>query len=767
MRKILLPLLYCVTLCLSALLLFWIQPLVAKRLLPLLGGTPMVWNTCLLFFQTLLLAGYAYVLFVTRRFALRGQILFHLTLLAIAFSFLPGAAQSLTIADFDFTRNPTWWLLTTLLASVGLPFFVLSASAPLLQRWFAETSHTQARDPYFLYAASNAGSLLALMLFPFLFEPLFDIHRQFTLWTYGYVALASLIALCGWVSWRAKVAPFSQNEIHDEQTSEPLSTLSWARRLHWLALAFVPSSLVLGITNYLTTDIAAVPLLWTLPLAIYLLTFVLAFARRQLVSIGMLARIAAGAAVLVTLVLLSGATEPVWFLVAVHLAFFFFAALTLHTRLAALRPASARLAEYYLWLAIGGALGGFFNALIAPLIFTTTLEYPLAIIFACLLLPLRMMRHEPDNLRITDDAQDEQEDATASGLWSKLQRETRARNLAWAALPGALTAVLAIVVTQVELGTLERIAIALGVPLFLLNHFYTKAAAPFALGLGGIMLASTLLMLEAGTMIHHERNFYGTLRIARDPDTNAHKLYHGSTLHGRQLTDEARRCEPLSYYTREGPLGSVFAAFDAKNISNARVAVVGLGTGATVAYTRANQAWTFYELNPAVARLAKDNRFFSYLHACAATPVNIVLGDARLRLAEAPDAGYDLIVLDAFSSDAVPVHLLTREAMRLYLAKLKPTGWLALHVSNRSLNLHAIVARLADDAGLQAFNFDDARFDRERGREPSQWIVVASRTADTAALQDDKRWRALPHDGRAALWRDDFSSIVSVFKLFR
>jgi hypothetical protein len=275
-------------------------------------------------------------------------------------------------------------------------------------------------------------------------------------------------------------------------------------------------------------------------------------------------------------------------LVAVHLAFFFFAALTLHTRLAALRPAPVRLAEYYLWLAIGGALGGFFNALVAPLVFTTTLEYPLAIIFACLLLPLREMRREADDLQNEANGT-----ATESSLWANLRRETSARDLATAALPGALTAALAIVVMQTELGTLERVAVALGVPLFLLNHFFTKRALHFALALGGVMLASSLLTLEAGATFHRERNFYGTLRVARDPAAAAHKLYHGSTLHGRQFADEARRCEPLSYYTREGPLGSVFAAFDAKNIPNARIAVVGLGTGATVTYSRAGQAWTF------------------------------------------------------------------------------------------------------------------------------------------------------------------------------
>lgn len=748
-------LLYSVTLLLSALLLFWVQPLVAKELLPALGGTPAVWNTCVLFFQSLLLAGYAYALLSARKLNLRGQIILHLSLLAVAALFLPITLQNRSLAAFDFDSNPVPWLLGVLVASVGLPFLVLSASAPLLQRWFAGTTHTSARDPYFLYAASNVGSLLALLLFPFALEPVFNLNTQSRLWTGGYAALALLTGVCALVALRTraqKANAISQAAAIAED--EEKIALGWSERLRWLALAAIPSSLVLGLTTFITTDIASVPLLWTLPLALYLLTFVLAFANRQFISLDWLARITAGAAILATLVLLSGATEPTWFLVLVHLVFFFFAALTLHTRLAATRPRPARLAEYYLYLAAGGALGGAFNALVAPIVFNTTLEYPLAIILACLLLPLHGGKSGTDTNEAASSTQPD--------------RVRLKQDVMWAASLAALTAILSVIVMQVQLGTLERIAVALGVPLLILNHRFTSNAHRFALGLAAVMLASSLLTLDAGTTLYTERSFYGTLRVTRDAETGAHKLYHGSTLHGRQFTDDARRCEPLSYYHREGPLGNVFNAFnyDAKQ-SSAHIAVIGLGTGATAAYALPNQTWTFYELNPAVLTLARDKRFFSYLDSCAAAPINVVLGDARLRLRDADDKSYNLIVLDAFSSDAVPIHLLTREAMDLYLAKLASDGWLALHVSNRTLNLHTVVSRLAHDIGLQAFFLDDSRYDPQRGREPSQWIVLSRQAADLTTLAEDKRWRTLPLNENAPLWRDDFSSIVSVFKLFR
>ncbi len=770
MKKNLLPLLFSATLLLSALLLFWVQPLVAKLLLPVLGGTPAVWNTCLLFFQTLLLAGYAYVLLITRQLSLRAQIFLHLALLLVAAMLLPPTFDDAQFGALDFDRNPAWWLLGVLLTTIGLPFLVISATAPLLQRWFAETFHTAARDPYFLYAASNVGSLLALLLFPLALEPAFATGQQFAFWSGGYLALILLIALCSFAAWRmrtndgSEAASLHANTVDTD--GELLARLSWTERLLWLALAFAPSSLVMGVTTYVTTDIAAVPLLWTLPLALYLLTFVLAFAKRQLLSLAWLARITMGAGVLVTLVLLSGATEPVWFLVPVHLIFFFCAALACHTRLAVLRPAPARLAEYYLWLSLGGALGGFFNALAAPLLFNTTLEYPLAIVLACLLLPAARKERETPEQTMDEMTADDGRRAFARSdfAWRDFAwRDFVRGDLAWAAGLGALTAAFSVVVMRVELGTLERIAISIGVPLFILNHRFTKRPARFACGLAAVMIGSSFLTLNAGRTLYAGRNFYGALRVTQDPDTN--KLYHGSTLHGRGFADPARRCEPLSYYHRESPLGSVFEVFNATGKPDARIAVVGLGTGATVAYSRPNQTWTFYELNPAVIRLARDSRFFGYLNSCAAAPVEIVQGDARLRLRDAANGSYDLIVLDAFSSDAVPVHLLTREAMRLYFAKLAPGGWLAMHVSNRSLDLHAVVARLAQDANLQAFYANDPRLDSQQGREPSQWIVLARPDTDLATLTAaDPRWQPLPANPRAPLWRDDFSSIISIFK---
>ena len=753
--------LYTATLFISALLLFWIQPLVAKRLLPALGGTPAVWNTCLLFFQTLLLGAYAYA-HVASRLSLRVGMILQLVLLAAGASLLPpGIADATLYAAPD--AAPVVWLAGVLLAAVGAPVFALGASAPLLQRWFAGTMHARAADPYFLYAASNAGSLLALLLFPFLFEPALDARRQSALWSIAYGALILLTAWCAMLARHAGGAAVRLTNSTAASTIDA-NGAAWRGRLRWLALSFVPSSLVSGVTTYITTDIAAVPLLWVLPLALYLLTFVLAFARRRPVSAERLARATAGAGVIVALVLMSGATEPVLFLVLVHLAFFVLAALALHTRLADSRPMPARLGEYYLWLAAGGALGGAFNAIVAPVVFDTTFEYPLAIVLACALLPLRAesrrtKRHgtRVDDTTLINDAADALDEAARTrGSWL--------HDLAWSASLGLLTAALAFVVMRIELGTLERVALAVGVPLFALNHLFTKSARRFAFGLAGVMLASSLLTLDAGTTLHRERSFYGALRVTHEAD--AHKLYHGSTLHGRQFTDAARACEPLSYYHREAPLGSVFAALDeTARAEPMRVAVVGLGTGATGAYSRADQTWTFYELDPAVTRLARDTRFFTYLTNCTAAPHTVVTGDARLRLRDAPDAGHDLIVLDAFSSDAVPIHLLTREALALYLSKLAPDGWLALHVSNRTLDLHGVISRLAADAGVRALYANDPVHDPRAGREPSQWIVLARPEIDLSVLTArDRRWQPLPARPDAPLWRDDFSSIVSALR---
>ncbi len=784
-----LPLLFATTLFVSAALLFWVEPMVAKMLLPLLGGTPAVWNTCLLFFQATLLAGYAYALGAAKWLTARQQLAVQLALLVIACISLPIALSATAINSVPVEGNPAFWLLGRLILTTGLPFFVLATNGPLLQHWFAATRHTHARDPYFLYAASNAGSLLALIAYPALLEPRLNLHQQSTLWAYGYALLLALIVFCGLAFTRARRTQPSvthadtqsttdndQSMFAEEQISNLASQISnnneqrttdngqratdyapltLRRRLRWLALAFVPSSLMLGVTTFISTDIASLPLLWVVPLALYLLTLILAFARRQLITPRLLTRILPGVTLVLLLVYLSGATQPVAFLMLLHLLYLFVAALTCHALLAADRPPPAHLPEFYLWLAAGGALGGLCNALVAPAVFNAVVEYPLAILLACLLLP----RTDERALFTRNNAPEE---LTSNEL--PRSRTTRTRRLD-VALPLSvllLTAALAFVADHYALAQVETLAVAAGVPL-LIAYQFRRRPLRFALALGAVLLGSHVYAQLNTRTLTAERNFFGVLRVTRNERDTLHLLYNGSTLHGRQYADFTRQCEPLSYYHRAGPLGQVFAAYQTRP-ANGDVAIVGLGTGATVTYARAGERWTFYEINPEVVGVARAPEYFTYLINCAHAPVNVVLGDARLQLQRAPDGAYGLIALDAFSSDAIPVHLMTEQALDLYLTKLAPTGLLVFHISNRSLDLHPVVADLARSRNLVCLARDDTQPTDVAGKEASQWVVMARSPADLNQLLTDPRWHLLPGDARRHVWTDDFSNIITIFK---
>jgi hypothetical protein len=439
---------------------------------------------------------------------------------------------------------------------------------------------------------------------------------------------------------------------------------------------------MLGVTTYITSDVAAVPLLWVIPLALYLLTLVLAFSKNQFASAASLKRLTMVAALVVTLILSSGATEPAWALILANLGFFFVAAMMCHRQLANDRPAVRHLAEYYLWIATGGALGSVFNVLIAPVLFTSILEYPLAIVIACMLL----QRADP---RSSSNLRNNYLDVIYPlGLY-------------------LLTVSLAILVAYLRPSSSTiKVFIVLGIPLILINHFFRERPIRFALGLGAVMLASIYYTGDTDRTLHVVRNFFGTTRVTTDSMGRVNSLYSGNTVHGRQFVDQSRRCEPLSYHHENGPLGQVMAVFNAAP-ANPRVAVIGLGVGAMASYSQPAQEWTFYEINPDVINIARDSRYFTYLQHCASGSLTVVEGDARLNLQNAQEGYYGLIVLDAFSSDAIPVHLVTQQALDLYLSKLAEGGILAFHISNRSLNLKPILADLAESRKLICIGFDD------------------------------------------------------------
>jgi len=742
------PLLFSATLFTSAGLLFWIQPLIAKTLLPILGGAPAVWNTCLLFFQSLLLLGYLYALASSRWLSLRSQAALHVFLLLLIAIYLfrsPAQAPVLTALQHE---NPTRWLLENLLFTVGPPFFIISASNPLLQSWFSRLRHHLAVDPYFLFAASNAGSLIALVAFPFLLEPSFGLNRQFQLWRVGFVVLVvltSVIALA--LKPLATVSMPGPPEL-DFQTSpispesDPKPKVTVVRRLRWLALSFVPSSLMLGVTTYITTDVAAVPLLWVIPLALYLLTFVLAFSKKQFVSPNSLNRLLMVAALVVTLILSSGATEPALVLILANLGFFFIAAMMCHGQLANDRPSVTHLAEYYLWIAVGGALGSVFNVLIAPVLFTSILEYPVAIVIACMLQQTERSLAEAGN----------------QGL------RRRYLDVIYPLALYVLTVGLGFLVTHVRPGSsIINLFIVLGIPLIIINHFFRERPIRFGLGLCAVMLASVFYSGLTDRTVHVVRNFFGTSRVTTDSRGRINSFYSGNTVHGRQFVNQSQRCESLSYHHENGPLGQVMAVFNAAP-ANPHVAVIGLGIGAMAPYSKPTQEWTFYEINPDVIKLARNSQYFTYLQDCASGAVNVVEGDARLNLLSAEAGYYGLIVFDAFSSDAVPVHLITEQALDLYLSKLAAGGILAFNVSNRSLNLKPILADLAASRKLICIGFDDLKPSSLEGKDPSQWVVMARSAAEISNLSINTQWQRLNGKQGARVWSDDFSNILRAIK---
>jgi SAM-dependent methyltransferase len=706
-------------------------------LLPYLGGTPAVWNTCMLFFQTLLLAGYAYAHLATTRLPVRPQIILHLLLLVAAALCFPVQVSEEAVRALDGAAQPLVWLLARLSAMVGLPFLLLATGGPLLQKWFSYTAHPAAKDPYFLYGASNFGSFLALFGYPLLLEPGLRLREQSLLWAAGYGLLLVLLGACAVVRWCAA----GSTQPTAKQPTEIPAPLTVARRLRWVALAFVPSTLMLGVTTYLSTDISPIPLLWVMPLGLYLLTFILAFARRQYVSLPVLSKLVLGLGLALIFLIVAQLRQPIILLVCLHLLFFFIAALVGHTRLAEDRPPAAQLTEFYLWLSLGGMLGGVFNNLLAPHIFDTIAEYPLAVILA---LMLRVPSAKPQ--------------AWATPRWF---------DLAWPLGAGATAALLTMILPRLGMIPLRVIVLSC-LPPALIAAASVAFPLRFALTIGALLLGANAYLSEIslGRTLLMERNFFGTLRVAEDREGKFRLLYHGNTIHGRQFRAGPQQCEPLSYYHQRSPLGQAMTAFAAAPAAM-KIAVVGLGTGAIATYSQPGQQWTYYEIDPAVLAVATRSEYFTYLSQCAATPVKTILGDARLQLRHAPDGQYDLLVLDAFSSDAVPTHLLTRQALQLYLTKLAPGGRLLFHVSNHYLDLRSVVAALTQSEGLVCLASDDTKAQKAalvEGQDPAYWMAVARTESDLGALSHSPHWHRAQANAQSRLWLDDYSNVLGAFK---
>lgn len=734
---------FATTLLISSTLLFLIQPMVGKMVLPLLGGTPAVWNTCMVFFQTVLLAGYFYAHVISTRFTIRRQVTIHLVLL-----FLP-----LLILPIDFNKgstpptdvNPTVWLLGRLLLSVGLPFFVISTSAPLLQKWFSGIGHLEGRDPYFLYATSNLGSLTALLAYPLLVERIFPLTLQSQIWTQGYIVLIVMISFCAIIVWRTAKAgqpTLIETFIEVKTTGELSSKLTVTQRLWWIFLAFVPSSLMLGVTTHITTDLAPLPLLWVIPLAIYLLTFIFVFARKPPVSHRLIVYIFPFIFLpLLPLVALLDWFKTMWLIIPAHLFLFFTAAILCHGELAQRRPVPKYLTEFYLLISIGGVLGGVFNAIIAPLVFNTVTEYMLGLVLTGIIL-LVVKRNKP---KVVD-------------CWLDVTLPVGIGLLSFSVIIGMqflnpkVSAILSVL-----------LLIGLIVPCLC---FKTQQIR-FGMLVGAlILIAANYSTPRIGNILHVERNFFGVKKIILDPKGKFHKFSHGNTLHGIQHTDLQLRREPLSYYHRTGPLGDVFNAFNGSQ-AKPRIAMIGLGIGSMASYAEPGQHLTFYEIDPDVVRIASNTKYFTFLTDCRGT-YDVVLGDGRLQLGQAPDRHYGMIILDAFSSDSIPTHLLSREAFELYLNKLDQGGILVFHVSNRYLNLTPVVGNLAYEKGLICLSrFDNQITEEEKanGKTPANYVIMAQTMEDLGTMASNPKWKPVPHQPGMALWTDQYSNILSLLQM--
>lgn len=642
---------------------------------------------------------------------------------------------------------PVFWLLSLLLMTAGLPFFVVSTMSPMLQRWFSWTGHPSSEDPYFLYAASNAGSMLGLLAYPFVLEPLATLLEQSLLWHVLYGGLIILTGASAWWMFHAsgKAASGPSRAADVEEAGAKVAKLDTRapglrRRLEWIVLAFIPSSLMLGLTTYVSTDIASGPLLWVVPLALYLLSFILVFAKRPVYLPPWMGRGMCLVGLVVTVTFLAGLNHPLLLLIPLHLLFYFVAIMVAHGRLARRRPAPNYLTEYFLWMSIGGVLGGVFNALIAPLIFTRIIEYILVVALACAVREV--------------------------GAWEKQVDDPR-RDLWMPLIPGALLLVLILVPPMLGFDFGRLSAFIIFAPVALIIYSFVERPRRFALGLLVMIGIGGIQEEHQHRTLYQERNFFGTIAVADELDGAFRVLIDGNTIHGRERLD-AKGCEPLSYYHSEGPMGALFEMHGVRHgpSSTARVALVGVGIGSLACYGRPAEHWDLFEINPAVVKVAEDPALFTVLQKAPVGSYTFIVGDARLRLAQV-DATYDIIIVDAFSSGSIPIHLLTLEAIELYRERLNEGGIMAFNISNRLLDLEPVFANISAAAGLKGYSLADQGILEEQvreGKEPSHWILLARDEASLGTLVEDPRARVLTPTG-ARHWTDAFSNITTIIHL--
>ncbi len=714
--------LFSFTLFLSAALMFGLQPMIGKMLLPIVGGTPAGWIVAMAFFQVMLLAGY-FLAHLLSTFTPRAQGLLYLACMGTGFFFLPvslGAHANL-ISETPKALD-TFILLT---ATVAVPFAALSATASTLQRLFTTTGHAAAKDPYFLYAASNLGSFAGLLLYPFLVEPNTRLSVQSHGWLWGYAGLIFMAAIC---LLQARPAPAAK------KASAAAQPVTWAARGEWLLLAFFPASLMMAVTTHITVNVFSAPMVWVLPLGLYLITFVIAFGRRKIVSydtvLGLQPIAAAVALVLVYAITSQVRTSTLsmfWQLFA-----FTIIALMCHMRLAAKRPPDSRLTEFYFMMSLGGALGGVLNAFIIPVLFNRLLEYPLMLACASLLHP---------------------------AFKNKLSRGQLKLLILCIAGFAAYTVFASSIADRAHVKG-DNLTYVCDVIAGLLMLFL--CFQPRLVFYGSILLIVIAELILPGRVPVLLRNFYGVVKVFDTPYQIGDKtymtrfMYHGTTTHGFQILDPKFTHIPPSYYTTKGPVGGALLAYKPRKIG-----IIGLGTGTLSCYSTPKNEMTYFEIDPDVVKVAQEN--FTFMSACGTgAPPRIILGDARLEIARRPDEKFDMIILDAFSSDNIPTHLLTAEAIQLYMQHLRGDGLLLFHISNRYFNLSNPVITTARSLGLKT-----RYISFKAGNDPiavsNVWVAIAKKDSSMKALKA-MNWVDMDPTKVLRPWTDDYTNLLSTLR---
>lgn len=764
MKNLFVPVVFVSALFLSSLIMFVMEPMVAKILLPGLGGAAGVWTACVLYYQVLLLCGYLYAHLVSDRLKRRNQLIVHAFVLLIPFLFLPVRAPFIEPS----VDHPVFFLILALSIMVGAVFFAISTTAPLLQKWYSTSAAPGNADPYFLYAASNAGGLIGLIAYPFFLESAFSLQQQTWIFSVSYILLVALISLCALMGGKQAIEKEVLTRLETAEEGLPIG-----RELRWIFLAFLPSSLFLGLTTYVTTELSGVPFFWVVPLFIYLLSFVIAFARPQK---WLLTALGIGAPILLIVVLAfmafqslqgltTGTPRLVTDAISLHLLALFIVSTACHGLLARDRPAPVHLTRYFLLVGTGGAFGSLFNTLLAPLVFHDWYEYPLVLVL-CLLVLL------PTNL--------------ASSRISK--------RLA----PGILTLVLsgswlldALLKSNAPylLQRFPELFVGLESGLLFLIPLLFCLMLPFSLlqrrvtvSIVSLCFFAHLSMLGSDVVLR-TRNFYGCLSIEVMKAPAVCKFWHGATLHGMERLDPELRGLPGTYFHPTGPIGKLLISVYGKpafitdqgkqvleiseSVDSAiekklePYAVLGLGCGTLAAYASQGQTVVFYELDRSVIDVADNPFYFTYLFQARKRGVDLKLveGDGRLQIGKAPYDFFKVIIVDAFNSDSIPTHLLTKEALEIYLRKLKADGLIAFQITNNYYDLKPVLARLARELDLRALFLTDFAGSGDFERYPTDWVVLTRKSTQVESLLE-KGFQPLAETDGVELWTDDYCSVL-------